>query len=65
MKDKKVQESPNKNVESPVKESATENGSAKDDEVKENGAAPEETEQNGDNKGYYFIHNLVKGYILL
>ena len=58
-------DSPAKKVESPVKEKASENGSAKaeeeDDEVKENGASEEEEEdddvvekeQNGDTKGLF------------
>ncbi|XP_050437161.1 eukaryotic translation initiation factor 3 subunit J-A-like [Adelges cooleyi] len=52
-KEKKIQDSPVKNVESPAKENSTpENGSNKDDDVKENGSVPEveEKEQNGDNK---------------
>jgi len=65
VKDKKVPDSPAKKVESPVKEKAAENGSAKaeeeDDEVKENGASEEEEEdddvvekeQNGDAKGLF------------
>jgi len=65
VKDKKVPDSPAKKVESPLKEKAAENGSAKteeeDDEVKENGASEEEEEdddvvekeQNGDAKGLF------------
>jgi len=67
VKDKKVPDSPAKKVESPLKEKAAENGSAKaeeeDDEVKENGASEEEEEdedvvekeQNGDAKGLFKI----------
>lgn len=71
MKEKKVPDSPAKIVESPAKEKAAENGSAKaeeeDEEVKENGASEEEEdeedvvekEQNGDTKG------LLKLYIYI
>lgn len=65
VKDKKVPDSPAKKVESPIKEKAAENGSAKteeedDEEVKENGASEEEEEdvekeQNGDSKGLFCL----------
>lgn len=63
MKEKKVPDSPAKKVESPLKEKAAENGSAKaedDDEgIKENGTSEEEEdvvekEQNGDAEGLLF-----------
>jgi len=69
VKDKKVPDSPAKKVESPVKEKAAENGSAKteeeDDDVKENGASEEEDddvvekEQNGDTKGLFLILYII------
>lgn len=70
MKEKKVPDSPAKKVESPAKEKAAENGSAKaeeeDDEVKENGASEEEDEedvvekeQNGDTKGLFKLYTYL------
>lgn len=66
MKEKKVPDSPAKKVDSPLKEKAAENGSAKaeeedDEDVKENGASEEEEdeedvvekEQNGESKGLF------------
>lgn len=74
MKEKKVPDSPAKKVESPAKEKAAENGSAKaeeeDDEVKENGASEEEEdedvekEQNGDTKGLFKLYLYINIYLI-
>lgn len=78
VKEKKVPDSPAKVLESPVKEKAAENGSAKaeeeDDEAKENGASEEEDdveddvvekEQNGDSKGSFGTLDIPKLTLVL